>query len=73
MAVTQKNQLFDTGFLFTPSESFWLGRPVLPQYKTSKRQTTDARQTTDRQTDGWMDGMTMANTALTIVTLQCFK
>jgi len=48
MAATQKNQLFDPGFLFTPSESFSLGRTVLPQYKTSQtdRQTTDRRQTT---------------------------
>jgi len=47
MATTKKNQLFDPGFLFTSSDSFWLGRAVLPQYKTS--QTTDDRQT-DRQT-----------------------
>jgi len=26
-----KNQLFDSGFLFTPSDSFSLGRIVLPQ------------------------------------------
>jgi len=43
MLTTQKIQLFDPGFLFTPSDSFYLGRTVLPQYKTS--------QTTDRQTD----------------------
>ena len=47
MAAMQKNQLFDPGFLFTPSDSFSLGRTVLPQYKTS--QTDDDRQT-DRQT-----------------------
>ena len=34
-----KNQLFDPGFLFTPSDSFSLGHTVSPQYKTS--QTTD--------------------------------
>ena len=44
MAATQKNQLFDPGFLFTPSDSFSLGRTVLPQYKTSQ---TDRRQTDD--------------------------
>ena len=43
MAATQKNQLFDPSFLFTPSDTFSLGRTVLPQYKTS--------QTKDRQTD----------------------
>ena len=32
----------DPGFLFTPSDTFWLGRTVLPQYKTLQ---------TDRQTD----------------------
>jgi len=48
MAATQKNQLFDPGFLFTPSDTFLLGRTVSPQYKTS--QTDDDRQT-DRQTD----------------------
>ena len=37
-----KKQLFDPGFLFTPSDTFSLGRTVLPQYKTSQ---------TDRQTD----------------------
>jgi len=45
MAATKKNQLFDPGFLFTLSDTFWLGRTVLPQYKTS--QTTDNRQTDD--------------------------
>ena len=40
-----KNELFDPGFLFTPSGTFSLGRTVSPQYKTS--QTTDRRQTTD--------------------------
>ena len=39
-----KNQLFDAGFLFTPSDSFSLGHTVLPQYKTSLM--TDDRQTT---------------------------
>ena len=47
MAATQKNELFDPGFLFTPSDTFSLGRAVLPQYKTS--QTDDNRQTTDRR------------------------
>jgi len=42
MAATQKNELFDPGFLFTPSDTFSLGRTILPQYKTSQ---------TDRQTD----------------------
>jgi len=38
-----KNELFDPGFLFTPSDTFLLGRTVLPQYKTlqTDRQTTD--------------------------------
>jgi len=27
-----QNELFDPDFLFTPSESFLLGRTVLPQY-----------------------------------------
>jgi len=51
MAVTEKNQLFDPGFLFTPSDTFSLGRTVLPQYKMSQTddtQTTDRRQTTHR-------------------------
>jgi len=43
MAVIEKNQLFDPDFLFTPSDSFSLGRTVSPQYKTL--------QTDDRQTD----------------------
>jgi len=47
MAATKKNELFDPGFLFTSSDTFWLGRTVLPQHKTSQ---TDDRQTTDRQT-----------------------
>jgi len=38
----RKNELFDPGFLFTPSDTFWLGCTVLPQYKTLQ---------TDRQTD----------------------
>jgi len=42
MAATQKHELFDPGFLFTPSDTFSLGRTVSPQYKTSQ---------TDRQTD----------------------
>jgi len=54
MAATQKNQVFDPGFLFTPSDSFSLGRTVLPQYKTSQ---TD-RQTTDRRTTHRAKGMT---------------
>ena len=37
-----RNQLFDPGFLFTTSDTFLVGRTVLPQYKTSQ---------TDRQTD----------------------
>ena len=45
MAATPKNQLFDPGFLFTPSGSFYLGRTVLPQCKTS--QTDDRRQRDD--------------------------
>jgi len=44
MAATQKNQFFDPGFLFTPSDSFSLGRTVSPQYKTLQ---TDNRQTDD--------------------------
>ena len=36
-----KKWTFDPGFLFTPSDSFWLGRTISPQYKTSQ---------TDRQT-----------------------
>ena len=44
MAATPKNQLFDPGFLFAPSDSFKLSRTVSPQCKTS--QTTDDRQTT---------------------------
>jgi len=39
MAATQKNELFVPGFLFTPSDTFSLGRTVLPQNKTL--QTTD--------------------------------
>jgi len=46
MAATPKNELFDPGFLFTPSESFLLGRTVSPQYKTLQR-TDDDRQTDD--------------------------
>ena len=46
MAATQKNQFFDPGFLFTPSDTFSLGDTVLPQYKTSQ---TDDRQMTDRR------------------------
>ena len=38
-----KNQFFDPGFLFTPSDTFSLGRTVLPQYKTL--QTDDRRHT----------------------------
>jgi len=38
-----KNELFDPGFLFTPSDTFSLGHTVSPQYKTL--------QTDDRQTD----------------------
>ena len=41
-----KNELFDPGFLFIPSDTFSLGCTVLPQYKTSQ---TDRRQTDDRQ------------------------
>jgi len=44
-----QNKLSDPGFLFTSSDSFSLGCTVSPQYKSS--QTTDRRQTTDRQTD----------------------
>jgi len=39
MAATQKNQLFDPGFLFTSSDSFSLGCTVSPQYKTSQTET----------------------------------
>jgi len=36
-----QNQLFDPGFLFTPSDSFSIGRTILPQYKMlHRRQTT---------------------------------
>jgi len=41
-----KNQLLYPSFLFTPSDSFLLGRTVSPQYKTSQM-TTDDRQTDD--------------------------
>ena len=46
----KKNELFDPGFLFTPSDTFLLGRTVSPQYKTSQidRRQTDRRQTTHR-------------------------
>jgi len=44
MASTQKNELFDPRFLFTPSDTFLLGRTVSPQYKTLQ---TDDRQTID--------------------------
>jgi len=57
MVATDKNQLFDPGFVFTPSDRFWLGRTVLPQNKRS--QTTDDRQTTtDRQTTQRAKGST---------------
>jgi len=49
MVATEK-KLFDPDFLFTPSDSFSLGRTVLPQYKTS--------QTTDRQTTQCTKGTT---------------
>jgi len=41
MAATQKNKLFDPGFLFTSSDSFSLGRTISPQYKTSQSDTDD--------------------------------
>ena len=44
-----KNELFDHGFLFTPSDTFLLGRTVLSQYKTS--QTTDDTLYTKGTTD----------------------
>jgi len=44
-AIEKINFLSDPDFLFTPSDSFSLGRTVLPHYKTS--QTTDRRQTDD--------------------------
>jgi len=47
MAATQKNQLFDPSFLFTPSDTFSLERTILPQYKTSQTGQTDDRQTDD--------------------------
>jgi len=46
MAATKKMNFFDPGFLFTPSDTFWLGRTVLPQYKTLQTDTqTDRRHT----------------------------
>ena len=51
MAATQKNQLFDPGFLFTPSDSFSLGRTVSPQYKTSQTDDRQTRQCTKSSTD----------------------
>jgi len=42
--------------LFTPSDTFWLGCTVLPQYKTL--QTTDDGRTTDRQTTHRAKGST---------------
>ena len=44
-----KNELFDPRFLFTPSDTFSLGRTVLPQYKTSQTTTDGRRQTYDRR------------------------
>jgi len=43
MAATQKINS-DPGFLFTPSDSFLLGRTVSPQYNTKRhrRQTDDS-------------------------------
>jgi len=46
MAATQKINFFDPGFLFTPSDSFQLGRTVSPQYKTSQ---TDIQTADDRR------------------------
>jgi len=46
MVTTQKNQLFNPGFLFTPSDSFSL---VVPFFHNTKRY----RRQTDRQTDRW--------------------
>jgi len=43
MAATEKNELFDPGFLFALSDTFSLGRTVLPQYKTSQTTTDDNR------------------------------
>jgi len=43
-----KNQLFDLDFIFTPSDSFSLGRTVLPQYKTLQTDRQTDRQTTHR-------------------------
>jgi len=40
--VDPKNKLFDPGFLFTPSDTFLLGRTVSAQYKTLQ---TDRRHT----------------------------
>jgi len=57
MATTEKINFFDPGFLFTSSDSFLLGRTVLPQYKTSQT-TDDRRQTTDRQTTQCTKGST---------------
>jgi len=58
MAATQKNQLFDPGFLFTPSDSFSLKRTVLPQYRTL--------QTDDGQTDDILTQCTKGATDSTV-------
>jgi len=44
-----KKSTLDPGFLFTPSDSFSLGRVVSPQYKTSQTDRQTDRQTTDRR------------------------
>ena len=54
MAATQKMN-FLTLISFTPSDTFSLGRTVLPQYKTLQT-TTDDRQTT-QCTEGSTDSM----------------
>jgi len=66
MAVTQKMNFFDPGFLFTPSDTFSLGRTVSPQYKTSQ---TDRRQT-DRQTTHRAKGKTDSTVGQKSVNIQ---
>jgi len=55
-----KNQFFDLCFLFTPSDSFSLGRTVLPQYKMSQmidRQTTQCTKGSTDSTVGQCGGI----------------
>jgi len=69
-----KNELFDPGFLFTPSDPFWLGRTVLPQYKTSQT-TTDRRRQTAYCTIGSTDSTVGQkwNCKLSRNNVACFK